>query len=195
MDRVLVWVDPLHEGKTRATLDPLLRDVSARGPWVSAHPDVILKMDLKEVLHRAKHLYRSAEVFREEFSGRLRTSGPQVLEQNRANGGQGVWKVELIDSLPGGDMAVRVLHARRGSVPEELALADFMTRCEEYFTPSVVRDVQRRIMVRASHERAQLRAADASAGGEKRQARLMTIAALTSAASGGTWTAPFGAQS
>ena len=25
MDGVLVWVDPLHEGKTRAVLDPLLR--------------------------------------------------------------------------------------------------------------------------------------------------------------------------
>jgi hypothetical protein len=32
MDGVLVWVDPLHEGKTRATLDQLLRDVSASGP-------------------------------------------------------------------------------------------------------------------------------------------------------------------
>jgi hypothetical protein len=28
-----------------------------------------------------------------------------------------------------------VLHARRGSTPEELALADFMARCEVYFTP------------------------------------------------------------
>ena len=144
MDGVLVWVDPLHEGKTRATLDPLLRDVSARGPWVSAHPDVILKMGVKEVLHRTRHLgwgtdthlYRSVEMFREEFSERLRATGPRVLKQNRGNGGQGVWKVELIDPLPGGDTAVRVLHARRGSVPEELALADFMTRCEEYFTPN-----------------------------------------------------------
>jgi hypothetical protein len=42
VDGVLVWVDPIHEGLTRATLDPLLRDVAARGPWVSAHPDTIL---------------------------------------------------------------------------------------------------------------------------------------------------------
>lgn len=28
---------------------------------------------------------------------------------------------------------VRVLHARRGSAPEEMALADFMARCEAYF--------------------------------------------------------------
>jgi hypothetical protein len=31
-DGVLVWVNPLHEGKTRAVLDPLLRNVAARGP-------------------------------------------------------------------------------------------------------------------------------------------------------------------
>ena len=41
-DGVLVWVDPIHRGKTRAALDPLLRDVAAEGPWVSAHPDVVL---------------------------------------------------------------------------------------------------------------------------------------------------------
>jgi hypothetical protein len=143
MDGVLVWVDPLHEGKTRAALDPLLRDVAARGPWVSAHPDVILKMGVKEVLHRTKdlgwgtdtHLYRSAEAFREAFPARLRAAGPRVLKQNRGNGGQGVWKVEQIDPLAGGATAVRVLHAQRGSVPVELTLADFIRRCEAYFTP------------------------------------------------------------
>jgi hypothetical protein len=140
VDGVLVWVDPLHAGKTRAALDALLRDVAARGPWVSAHPDVILKMGVKEVLHRTKHLgwgtdtyiYRSAYAFRQEFPARLRTAGPRVLKQNRGNGGQGVWKVEQIDRR---DAAlVRVLHAQRGSMPEEIALSEFMTRCESYFT-------------------------------------------------------------
>src|SRR5580693_144755 len=41
-DGVLVWVDPIHQGKTRAAIDALLRDVASRGPWVSTHPDVIL---------------------------------------------------------------------------------------------------------------------------------------------------------
>lgn len=142
VDGVLVWVDPLHEGKTRAVLDPILRDVAARGPWVSAHPDVILKMGVKEVLHRTKHLgwgtdthlYRSPQALRAELPERLRAAGPRVLKQNRGNGGQGVWKVEQIDPVPGGTSAaaVKVLHARRGSVPEELALADFMARCEAY---------------------------------------------------------------
>ncbi len=142
VDGVLVWVDPLHEGKTRVALDRLLRDVAARGPWVSAHPDVILKMGVKEVLHRTRHLgwgtdthmYRSAGALREAFPARLQAAGPRVLKQNRGNGGQGVWKVELIDPLPDGATAVRVLHARRGSVSEELALADFLARCEAYFT-------------------------------------------------------------
>ena len=144
MDGVLVWVDPLHAGKTRAALDALLRDVAAHGPWVSAHPDVILKMGVKEVLHRTKHLgwgtdtyiYRSAYAFREEFPARLRTAGPRVLKQNRGNGGQGVWKVEHIDPPPGDAAVVRVLHAQRGSMPEELALSEFMTRCETYFAPN-----------------------------------------------------------
>jgi hypothetical protein len=42
-DGVLVWVNPLQDGiKTREALDPLLREIAERGPWVSAHPDVIL---------------------------------------------------------------------------------------------------------------------------------------------------------
>ena len=139
-DGVLVWVDPLHEGKNRSVLDALLRDVAAGGPWVSAHPDTILKMGTKEVLHRTKHLgwgtdthlYRTAAEFRGDFPVRLRTTGPRVLKQNRGNGGQGVWKVE---ALAGAASAVRVLHARRGSVPEQLPLADFMARCEAYFVP------------------------------------------------------------
>src|SRR3954470_18029518 len=55
-DGVLVWVDPIHQGKTREALDPLLREVAARGPWVSAHPDTILKRGTKEVLSGARHL-------------------------------------------------------------------------------------------------------------------------------------------
>ncbi len=140
VDGVLVWVDPLHDGKTRAVLDPLLRDIAARGPWVSAHPDVILKMGVKEVLHRTKHLgwgadtqlYRTADEFADTFPKVLRTTGPRVLKQNRGNGGQGVWKVEVVSDEAA--CVVRVLHARRGSLPEELLLPDFMRRCEAYLT-------------------------------------------------------------
>jgi hypothetical protein len=140
-DAVLVWVDPIHRGKTRAALDPLLRDVASRGPWVSAHPDVIMKIGVKEVLHGTKHLgwgtdthlYGAAAEFRSAFPARLRSAGPRVIKQNRGNGGQGVWKVELMSDNGGEGSVVRVLHAQRGSTPEDLRLREFMERCETYF--------------------------------------------------------------
>jgi hypothetical protein len=138
VDGVLVWVDPIHQGKTRAALDPLLREVAAQGPWVSADPDVILKMGVKEVLYRTQnlgwgadtHRYDSFATFGAEFPPRLRANNPRVLKQNRGNAGQGVWKVE---ALPDSDATVRVLQAQRGSMPEDMPLTDFMARCEPYF--------------------------------------------------------------
>jgi hypothetical protein len=59
------------------------------------------------------HLYRSAQIFRETFLEWLQAAGPRVLKQNRGNAGQGVWKVQLIEPLPGGAAAVRVLRAPR----------------------------------------------------------------------------------
>jgi hypothetical protein len=139
-DGVLVWVDPIHEGQTRTALDAMLRDVASRGPWVSAHPEVILKMGVKEVLHRTKHLgwgtdthlYRTPAAFRDAFPSRLQSAGPRVIKQNRGNGGQGVWKVELASEPAGEASIVNLLHARRGSVVETIPLGAFMTRCEAY---------------------------------------------------------------
>jgi hypothetical protein len=118
-----------------------LRDVASQGIWVSAHPDIILKMGVKEVLHRTKslgwgtetHLYRTAQTFREEFPPRLLSAGPRVLKQNRGNAGQGVWKVERVSPTASEGAIVRVLQAARGSVPEDMPLGDFMRRCEAYF--------------------------------------------------------------
>src|ERR1700730_9686013 len=140
LDGVFVWVNTISDGQAPTTLDAMLRDVAARGVWVSAHPDVILKMGAKEVLHRTKrlgwgtdtHLYRSAQAFREEFPPRLQSAGPRVLKQNRGNGGQGGWEGELVSATPRAQV-VRVLQAVRGSVPEDMSLGDFMTRCGTYF--------------------------------------------------------------
>jgi hypothetical protein len=140
-DGVLVWVDPLFAGQNRLVLDALLRDVASKDVWVSAHPDVILKMGVKEVLYRTKHLgwgtdthlYRNAAAFREEFPQHLRAAGPRVLKQNRGNGGEGVWKIELASESARDGKTVRVLHAPRGSMPKDMPLGDFMSRCEAYF--------------------------------------------------------------
>ena len=141
LDGVLVWVDPISDGQNRTQLDAILRDVASRGVWVSAHPDVILKMGVKEVLYRTKHLgwgtdthlYRTARAFNEQFPQRLQSAGPRVLKQNRGNAGQGVWKVELVSAAAHKAAIVRVLHARRGSVPKEMPLGDFIRSCKAYF--------------------------------------------------------------
>src|SRR5689334_3298793 len=117
-DGVLVWVNPLDGGRTREKLDPLLRDVATTERFVSTHPDVILKMGVKEVLHRTRHLgwgadtrlYRTAEEFRGGFPAALR-SGERVLKQNRGNAGQGIWRVEWREQPAGAAPAVTVLEA------------------------------------------------------------------------------------
>jgi hypothetical protein len=145
LDGVLVWVNPIHEGRNRANLDALLREVAARGVWVSAHPDVILKMGTKEVLHRTRTmswgcdtaLYRTAESMRAELPGRL-AAGPRVIKRNRGNGGLGVWKIEALAS-PRNRPMVRVLDATKDA-SEQLTLDEFIERCVEYFDDGCVID-------------------------------------------------------
>jgi len=140
MDGVLVWVDPLSDGRTRFELDVLLREVASCGIWVSTHPDVTQKMGVKEVLYTTRHLgwgadtrlYRTFGAFRDEFPRRLESDGPRVIKQNRGNGGQGVWKVELAPTTRRRGDAV-VLEARRGSEPKTLPLTEFMVSCAAYF--------------------------------------------------------------
>src|SRR5690349_8993658 len=145
LDGVLVWVNPIHEGRSRVHLDALLREIAARGVWVSAHPDVILKMGTKEVLYRTRTmswgsdtaLYRTAEAMRAELPARL-AAGPRVIKRNRGNGGQGVWKVEALAS-PRDRPMVRVLDATEDA-SETLALDDFLERCVAYFDDGCVID-------------------------------------------------------
>lgn len=145
LDGVLVWVNPIQDGANRASLDPILRAAAARGVWVSAHPDVILKMGTKEVLFKTRHLgwgsdtslYRSAAEFTRDFPARLAQLGRLVLKQARGNGGNGVWKVELPAGRPARadlDTVVRVQDARsKAGVSEHLTLWSFMARCRDYF--------------------------------------------------------------
>jgi hypothetical protein len=138
-DGVLVWVNPIQDGRTRFALDAMLREVAASGIWVSTHPDVTQKMGAKEVLYAMRHLgwgtdthlYRTQSAFQKEFPRRLERDGPRVIKQNRGNGGQGVWRVQ---ALQGG--TVSVLEALRGSSTQTLPLTEFMARCAGYFADS-----------------------------------------------------------
>jgi uncharacterized protein DUF6815 len=135
LDGVLVWVNPIQQGRDRSVLDPLLREVAAAGVWVSAHPDVILKLGTKQVLVDTRdlswssdvHLYRTIEELRDGLPARLAAHGPLVLKRHRGMGGDGVWKIEL------DGVSVRVQQATRGSVPQRMSLIDFVRNCEPYF--------------------------------------------------------------
>lgn len=145
MDGVLVWVNPIENGRDRSILDALLRDVAGLGVFVSTHPDVILKMGTKEVLYQTREmpwgtdtrLYCTPGEMRTRLPALLRSSGARVLKQNRGNGGNGVWKVELAEAAPtSANPAIRVQHALRGAAVETLPLGDFVQRCEPYFASS-----------------------------------------------------------
>jgi hypothetical protein len=136
LDGVLVWVNPIEQGLDRSRLDPLLREVASCGVWVSAHPDVIMKIATKEVLVDTKEmswgtdtrLYRSLDDLADALPGRL-ASGPIVLKQQRGMGGGGVWKVELGPT----PRHVIAQHAAGATPPETVALAEFLEWCEPYF--------------------------------------------------------------
>lgn len=137
LDGVLVWVNPIEQGLDRAQLDPLLREVAQAGVWVSAHPDVILKMGTKQVLADTErmswgtetHVYSSPAELLEQLPVRLAAAdAPVVLKQYRGMGGNGVWKVELIEPA-----IVEAQHAVRDAQPEQMPLADFVRYCEPYF--------------------------------------------------------------
>ena len=145
---VLVWVNPIEAGRDRSILNGLLEEVAGAGVLVSAHPAVIQKMGTKEVLYRTQamswgcdtRLYPTFQSICEELPRCLAAGAPRVLKQDRGNGGNGVWKVEQAGSAAGGnpalapDARLRVRHAKRGSVEEEISLGDFLRRCEPYFS-------------------------------------------------------------
>jgi hypothetical protein len=142
---VLVFVNPIHQGRNRKELDALLCEVAARGTWVSAHPDVIMKMGTKEVLYRTRGmswgcdtaLYESAAAMSAELPARL-AIGARVIKRNRGNGGQGVWKVERLADSSGSPM-VRLLDATK-EASEDLDLDGFLERCAGYFDDGSVID-------------------------------------------------------
>lgn len=141
-DGALAWVDPLTDGVDRTRFDALLREISSQGVWASAHPDVILKMGVKEVLVRTSHFgwgsgayaYNTVETFRAAFPARLAADRVRVLKQNRGNSNQGVWKVEIEGSGAGigPQTRVKVLEARNDIPESGVLLSEFMARCECY---------------------------------------------------------------
>lgn len=159
LDGVLVWVNPIQDGANRQHVDELLREVAAKGVWVSAHPDVIARMGTKEVLFETRHLgwgsdtdlYRSVDELAERLPARLARHGRLVVKQGRGNGGNGVWSVKLL--APNASATLRSpVHVREAratdGVGKRLSLGELVQRCGPYFSWSGVlvdQEYQRRL--------------------------------------------------
>jgi hypothetical protein len=139
-DLVLVWCNPIQDGRRRDRLDALLRRLADRGVFVSAHPDAVLKLGTKDVLFDTRDLPFGSDVQRigslaqlaAELPARLR-AGPRVLKQHRGHSGIGIWRVERVE----GDVPLlRVRHAQRGSEEEVMGLAALTERLAPYFQPA-----------------------------------------------------------
>lgn len=149
VDGVLVWINPIVEGRDRSALNAILADVASSDVFVSTHPDIIAKMGTKEVLYRTRHMgwgsdirhYPTIEAMRTGLPISLASGAPRVVKQVRGHSGDGVWKIEMAEPMGGGNHGraptprenVRVRHARRGHVEETIPLEAFLERCMPYF--------------------------------------------------------------
>jgi hypothetical protein len=135
---VLVWCNPIEDGRRRDRLDALLRDVARSGVQVSAHPDAIQRLGTKDVLFDTRDLPFGSDVHRigslaqlaAELPQRLR-QGARVLKQHRGHSGIGVWRVEA-----SGDGALTVQHAQRGSTPQRMDMTTLQSTLAPYFEPA-----------------------------------------------------------
>jgi hypothetical protein len=132
---VLVWHNPIEDGRDRGLLDETLREVAARGVFVSAHPDTIGKLGTKDVLLSVRDLPFGCDTQRiddlaqleAQLPARLMT-GARVLKQQRGHSGIGVWRVERLSAVR---YAIR--HAQRGATEEVVDLAGVRQRLAPYF--------------------------------------------------------------
>ncbi|PWT95682.1 MAG: hypothetical protein C5B52_17350 [Bacteroidetes bacterium] len=136
-DAILVWVNPIEQGRNRKKLDSLLTKLAETGCIVSAHPETILKIGTKEVLFKTKSmgwagevdLYASFEDFENRFPASLKKYGSTVLKQYRGNGGNGVFKI--INNKSGS--GVRVFHAKNPSDSKDISWNKFFEEFRVYF--------------------------------------------------------------
>jgi len=137
-DAVLVWVNPIEQRNNRKMLDTMLDNVSRIGCFVSTHPEVILKIGTKDVLHKTKSLgwtgetrmYSTLDEFKQEFPKSLVRSGVKVLKRHRGNGGNGVFKI--IESSV--DEGVTIIHARNSHEIKVVSWADFFKEFGAFIT-------------------------------------------------------------
>lgn len=146
VDAVQVWVNPITEdGRTRADLDQLLKQVAAAGVLVKTHPDTIQKMGTKDVLYKTRDMTWGSDVRRYTNIAEMQfglpeslKTGPRVLKQFRGHSGQGVWKITPTANAN----RVRAKHAPRGSEEQEVPLEQWIETCASYLETGPMYDQQ-----------------------------------------------------
>lgn len=135
MRGVLVWHNPLEKGRSRARLDAMLERTAARGVFVSAHPDTILRMGTKDVLVAVRDLPFGSDCHRVDSLEQLDTElprrlaeGPRVLKQHRGHSGIGVYRIARA-----GPDEFFIRHAQRGAIEERGPFALVAERLKPYF--------------------------------------------------------------
>ena len=137
-DVILVWVNPLEKGNNRNKLDALLIKLYDSRCFVSAHPDVIMKIGTKDVLYKTREmefggdvkLYHSFEDFKERFITSQKQPATRILKQYRGNGGDGIFKIDVTRLT---ENKITVTHAKKGEQEITLDADDFFSAFKIYF--------------------------------------------------------------
>ncbi len=135
---VLVWCNPIEDGRRRDRLDAVLRDATQAGVMVSAHPEAVRRLGTKDVLIDCRELPFGSDVVRIDSLAQLAAElpyrlaqGARVIKQYRGHSGLGVWRVERA-----GENLMKVQHAQRGSAPQFMDLAALQLTLAPYFEPA-----------------------------------------------------------
>jgi hypothetical protein len=137
---VLVWVNPIMEqGMDRRNLDKLLIDLSNKGVYISANPEVILKLGTKEVLYSTRdmdwggdtEIYRNYYDFEKYFFNSLNSSTIRILKQYRGDGGKGVFKVKA--EKAGEKIVYSVIHATTSDKKQIYTKDELLIEFKKYF--------------------------------------------------------------
>ncbi|ATP38878.1 hypothetical protein CSE16_01940 [Solibacillus sp. R5-41] len=123
----------------------MLRELCNEGVIGMPHPDAMIGYGAKDALVKLRHTslvpedtfaYYTIEEFKSAFPKALAT-GERVLKQNRGSTGEGIWRVQVVDSLAENAIEVpltaqiKCTEAKDNHV-EYHTLEHFMTFCEQY---------------------------------------------------------------
>ncbi|MEG0386214.1 MAG: Cj0069 family protein [Solibacillus sp.] len=123
----------------------MLRELCKEGVIGMPHPDAMISYGAKDALVKLRHTalvpedtfaYYTIEEFKSTFPKALAT-GERVLKQNRGSTGEGIWRVQIVDSLAKDvdevplTAQIKCTEAKDNHV-EYHTLEQFMTFCEQY---------------------------------------------------------------